>query len=302
MSDTNTDFSAFADRLIETVLNRIDQKMAPLNERMARLEAVEPKKGLDGVGFKSALIDRKGALVVTDTNGNNSELGAVVGRDGKDAEPVDLDALRAQMEEMIADAVSEIPKAVDGENGEKGEAGEAGPQGEAGEQGEKGDVGEKGDIGPQGEKGDTGENGEKGLDGKDGQQGEKGDVGEKGLDGKDGLGFDDLVVEHDGERGFKFVMRRDGREKSFDFSIPAMIYQGVYKSDGNYSKGDAVTYGGSLWHCNTDKTKDSPGTSSDWTLSAKKGTDGKSGKDGLDGKRGIQGPRGKDFTRLGANV
>ncbi len=57
------------------------------------------------------------------------------------------------------------------------------------------------------------------------------------------------------------------------FSIPAMVYRGVWRED-DYQAGDCVTWGGSLWHC--DKPTDAkPGNKdSGWTLCVKKGRDG----------------------------
>jgi ketosteroid isomerase-like protein len=58
-------------------------------------------------------------------------------------------------------------------------------------------------------------------------------------------------------------------------SNSAMIYKGVYKQGEINKPGDAVTFGGSLWHCNVE-TMEKPGDSStDWTLAVKKGRDAK---------------------------
>lgn len=61
------------------------------------------------------------------------------------------------------------------------------------------------------------------------------------------------------------------------FSLPVMIYRGVFKNGEGYLPGDTVTWGGSLWHCD-DVTTDKPGEngSKGWTLAAKRGRDGKS--------------------------
>jgi hypothetical protein len=54
-----------------------------------------------------------------------------------------------------------------------------------------------------------------------------------------------------------------------------MIYKGVWKeSHGMYNKGHTVTQSGSLWVC-LKATDTKPGTSDDWQLAAKRGTDGK---------------------------
>lgn len=101
-------------------------------------------------------------------------------------------------------------------------------------------------------------------------------VGKDGDPGNDGLGFDDLEMIHDGERGFTFRMMRGEKVKEFAFTVPAMIYRGVFKEQ-DYAKGDAITWGGSLWHCN-ENTKENPDQNhTAWTLVAKKGRDGKDG-------------------------
>ena len=58
-------------------------------------------------------------------------------------------------------------------------------------------------------------------------------------------------------------------------AIPAMVYKGVWKeSNGAYKKGHTVTQSGSLWVC-LKATDTKPGSSDDWQLAAKRGTDGK---------------------------
>ena len=62
-------------------------------------------------------------------------------------------------------------------------------------------------------------------------------------------------------------------EKSFKLSVP--IHKGVYKASEEHSKGDAVTFGGSLWIAQKDYPEGKPGQSEDWMLSVKKGRDGR---------------------------
>ncbi len=67
----------------------------------------------------------------------------------------------------------------------------------------------------------------------------------------------------------------NGETLQKDFSLPAMIYQQVFKEGQAYEPGDTVTWGGSLWHCN-EPTTDKPGENTKaWTLAAKRGRDGK---------------------------
>jgi hypothetical protein len=64
-----------------------------------------------------------------------------------------------------------------------------------------------------------------------------------------------------------------GTDHITKFSIPVMVYKKVW-AQGTYTKGDTVTWGGSLWHCN-ETTESKPGDSAEWTLAAKRGRDGK---------------------------
>lgn len=208
----------------------------------------------------------------------------------------------APLIERLTAAEARVAAVKDGAPGERGEKGEPGDQGPAGE---KGDAGEIGPQGPSGERGETGPAGTDGAAGNDGATGAPGPQGEKGLDGTngrdgidgkdgaDGLGFDDIQVEHDGERGFTLKFIRGERVKTFGvFEIPSAIYRGVWR-EGEFVKGDQATWGGSLWHANT-KTTAKPGTNGDWTLVAKKGNDGKTGPVGPQGPQGPTGPRGND--------
>ncbi|MEG0230610.1 MAG: phage gp6-like head-tail connector protein [Hafnia sp.] len=87
----------------------------------------------------------------------------------------------------------------------------------------------------------------------------------------------DIDVSSTDERNFTVtVTRASGAAESKAFSIPAMIYRGVFKSGEAYQAGDTVTWGGSMWHCDQDST-DKPGEngSKGWTLATKRGRDGR---------------------------
>lgn len=101
--------------------------------------------------------------------------------------------------------------------------------------------------------------------------------GPKGDPGEPGLGFDDLKMVHDGERGFAFRLSRGDQVKEFPFTVPFPIYRGVFKDGNSYKQADMVTSNGSVWHCN-EATGEKPGTSKAWTLSVRAGRDGKDGK------------------------
>ena len=185
-----------------------------------------------------------------------------------------------------------------GPEGAQGAPGAIGPPGPVGEKGLPGDLGERGPVGPVGEKGMLGAPGRDGRDGLPGPMGEKGLDGSHGRDGKDGIdgfGFDDLEVVHDGERGFTFQFTKDGRTKTFAFTLPVVIYRGVYEGGTTYQRGDQVTAHGSTWTAMAE-TKDVPGEGATaWVLSAKRGRDGKPGPQGPGGK---DGRAGKDLTQM----
>jgi integrin beta 3 len=107
--------------------------------------------------------------------------------------------------------------------------------------------------------------------------GKDGDKGEPGRDGADGVGFDDVEVIHDGARGFTFRFAKSDRVKEFPFTVPVMIYRGVFKEGETYQRGDTCTWGGSLWHCDADTADKPDGQQKHWTLAAKRGRDGKDG-------------------------
>lgn len=97
--------------------------------------------------------------------------------------------------------------------------------------------------------------------------------GPQGPAGRDGFGFDDLSVVET-EKGYMIRFKR-GQDVQ-DFRIPVMIYQGVFTDGKTYRRGDTVTWGGSLWHCDTETT-DKPDGGKSWRLAAKRGRDGKDG-------------------------
>lgn len=91
----------------------------------------------------------------------------------------------------------------------------------------------------------------------------------------DGVGG--IEVASTDERNFTVtVTRASGVTESKSFSIPALIYRGVFKSGETYQPGDTVTWGGSMWHCDEEST-DKPGEngSKGWTLATKRGRDGR---------------------------
>ncbi|WP_279047242.1 phage gp6-like head-tail connector protein [Cedecea davisae] len=90
-------------------------------------------------------------------------------------------------------------------------------------------------------------------------------------------GVSGIDVANTDERNFTItVTRASGRVEAKSFTIPALIYRGVFKSGNVYQPGDTVTWGGSMWHCDEEST-DKPGEngSKGWTLATKRGRDGR---------------------------
>jgi hypothetical protein len=100
-----------------------------------------------------------------------------------------------------------------------------------------------------------------------------GPAGPAGPAGADGLGFDEYRVEYDGERTFKHVWQRGDRREERAFSLPVVIYRGVFVSGRLYEPGDMVTVNGSVFHCNTASLRVPGDGSADWTLAVKRGKD-----------------------------
>lgn len=194
------DFSAIIDEAVKTAVAGIPvpkdghsvtvDDVAPLissevEKRIGEMpKAKNGDPGADGVGMAGALIDRKGHLIVTMTNGETKDLGPVVGRDG-----------------------------------------------------------------------------------------------DPGKDGAPGFALEDFdaTLMDDGRTVLLSFTGKD-MDYKVELGFPAMIYRGVYR-DGSYEKGDTVTWGGSLWHCDAEKTDEKPGEGSKaWTLCAKKGRDGRDGE------------------------
>lgn len=103
-------------------------------------------------------------------------------------------------------------------------------------------------------------------------------VGKDGAPGKDGETFtlDDFdIVPLDDERSFDFRFTRGNVCHSFEFSFPVIIDRGVWKAGKAFTKGDAVTWGGSLWIAQRDEPGKPDTPDSGWRLAVKKGQPGK---------------------------
>jgi integrin beta 3 len=234
------DGKAFGEEMTAIVKGYVDRATAPLEERIALLEARQPERGekgergdvgergATGIGVAGAMIDRTGGLIITLSDGTTRELGSVVGPQG-----------------------------------ERGEKGDIGTPGEKGLTGDRGEIGERGPAGEKGERGDPGPSGERG---------ERGEKGERGKEGFSLMQFDTKISE-DG-RTLTLIFEDDevGYEHEMRFAVP--LYRGVWEP-GEYEMGDMVTWGGSIWHAGKDTSDKPDAPDSGWKLAVKKGRDGK---------------------------
>ena len=69
----------------------------------------------------------------------------------------------------------------------------------------------------------------------------------------------------------RFVAKLEEATKEF-------AYKGVWTENTTYRRGNFVSMGGQVYHCNAD-TKSRPGTDSSWSLACKSGRDGRDGRD-----------------------
>lgn len=292
----------------DAVKTYVDRSLEAFEARLIAVESRpavkgEPgEKGADGHSVAledmEPLVERAVATAVASIpipkdgiDGRDGKDGAA-GADGQgvtlaDVEPIIIRAVEASM--------AAIPAPKHGQDGIHGKDGSPGADGRDGKDGvsvagalidRSGALvvtlsdGTTGDLGP--------------VVGKDGQSGQ---AGRDGKDGIDGLGFDDMTVDHDGERGFVLRFERGDVKKEFTFVIPAVLDRGVWR-EGQYQKGDGATWAGSFFIAQRD-TSDKPETSDAWRLSVKRGRDGKDGKPGDRGPDGAQGKAGRDLTQVG---
>lgn len=238
------DMKALADGLIEVVKGYVQQAS---NALAGRLDAVERR-------FDALPMSKDGA------DGKDGK----DGRDGKDAEPIDPQT-------VISAVLAELETPQPGKDGRDGKDGQDGKSFTAEDA--------KALLEPEIAKWAldferraqdtlqrTIDRLPKPKDGVDGSH---------GRDGVDALGFDDLTVQHDGERGFTLMFVSGERVKEFTFSVPVVLDRGYYREGEAFQKGDGVTFAGSYWIAQgTTQTKPEIGNE-DWRLAVKKGRDAK---------------------------
>lgn len=217
-----------------------------------------PEKGEDGKSITledvepliyEAAVKAISALPVPKDGEPGSE-----GQPGKDADPIPMEVVERMIAEAVAKAISAIPLPKDGEPGRDALELDIQPRIDESKSYTRGAL--------------ATHNG--GLwrahANTDGMRG-----WECIVDGVCGVGHEQV-----NERNIvNVVTMASGKRSEAAFSLPTMIYRHVWK-EGHYQKGDVVTFGGCIWHCDQD-TDTKPGEGAKhWTLAVKKGRDGKS--------------------------
>jgi len=159
--------------------------------------------------------------------------------------------------------------------------------------------------GPPGPAGAAGADGADGAPGRDGVPGLDGRAGLDGAPGRDGVAGKDGAPGHDGTlEGVRFecegrtvtVRRADGTAIG-QWTLPVVLDRGYYDKATAYDPGDAVTYAGSLWICQT-ATQERPAMGvAAWRLAVKAGERGKTGDRGERGPAGTRGEQGAPGVR-----
>lgn len=236
---------------------------APL---IARIDALEKQVAAvsdrpDGLNAEQLADQLKGIEDRAKAHADEAMQKAIEAQPDDEPEIMTVDDIKTFIANEVAEAAKSIPA---GKDGERGPVGEAGPQGDPGRDG---------------------------LDVKDLFRGEGGRllavmsdgttkdlgvfVGQNGKDGADGLGFDDVDLVNDDQGRAVAKFHRGDIVKTV--TLPGIVDRGPYRPSEAYQKGDAVSYGGSLWIAQAD-TSEKPESGSGWRLAVKKGRDGKDGQ------------------------
>lgn len=292
------DLTALAKELAPVVKSHVEAAFRPLAARIKALEDHRPEKGEKGDAGPQGEPGQRGEQGLQGEVGERGEKGDA----GRDAEPVDLDALAdavvakllaSDRLETLADlaavkAVADHFEANPVQHGKDGRDGKDGKDGRDGERGADGAAGEKGEPGPAGSDG---------LDVKDMfrsheshliavmSDGTTRDLGVfVGKDGSDGLSMTDVTREYDSAE-HEVVERWSVGGVAKELRYPAGgIRPGGFWREGMKSLAmQAVTHDGALWIAKRDTTaKPSIEAKDDWQLAARKGRDGKDGRNGID--------------------
>lgn len=89
-------------------------------------------------------------------------------------------------------------------------------------------------------------------------------------------GVDGISIEQNGDREFSVTLAKSsGAEVVQKFAMPIQVYKGVHREGEAYDQHDNVTWAGSQWTSTKSENTDKPGSSDAWTLCVKAGRNGK---------------------------
>lgn len=263
------DGKAFGQEVVAAVKAHVDKSLAPILERLDAIEerlaqpAPVGQEDLSAVkedveALRKAIADLPApaeAPTLPDIPSliNDAVAALPAPASGKDADP-------ELIKQMVDDAVAALPAPKDGRDGKDGADGKDGRDGLDVVKFIRDSSDHLIAVLRDGTTSDLGE-----FVGKDGKDGK---------DGRDGFGFDEFDLAYDGKRSFILTFSRAGDVKQFAIDVPALLDQGVWREGSAYSKGDCVSFGGSLFIAQED-TSDKPETSKAWRLAVKRGRDGK---------------------------
>ncbi|MBV2181688.1 MAG: hypothetical protein KUL86_10715 [Castellaniella sp.] len=236
--------------LIDDLAGYVKSAVQPLSDRIKALEDRGPIKGADG-------------------------------KDGVDGKSVTVDDVRPLIEDQVRAAIASLPAPEDGKDGKEGAPGKDGLDGKDGRDGVDGK-----DAEPVSEAAiadavaakferrfsDMALSWERQARDEFQRAIDRMPAPKDGRDGKDAAPIESLEITQT-ERSVTIKLGSVERTIKLD----TILDRGVWEQK-QYEKGDAVTYGGSLWIAQQDTT-DAPGASKAWRLAVKKGRDGRDLRD-----------------------
>lgn len=105
-------------------------------------------------------------------------------------------------------------------------------------------------------------------------------------------GVDAVNVTQEADREFSVTLAKSsGVEVVQKFALPIQIYKGVHRDGDAYDAHDSVTWAGSQWTSTKSQNTDKPGTSDAWVLCVKAGRNGKDLRDNasaFDASKGVK--------------
>lgn len=234
---------------------------------------VNGKDGADGVDGKSVELDDVVAAILPEVKEHAAELVATIpvpepihgkdGKDGADGKSVEVKALEPIINELVKKAASELPPPKDGADGKDATDITILPEIDFSKNYPRGTwAHHKGGLW----KTYSATNGERGWD-----------CVVKGVDA--------VSIDKDNERDITInISLSNGDVVQKSFHEPVLLYKGIYdeKRDGEYTDGDTVTCGGSVWYCKGDNPGRPSTENRNWQLAVKHGQHGKDGRNGID--------------------